>query len=154
MKPAFFLQIVLLISLVLSIGLMLSCEEEISIPEGALEEQIVILDGTWAINKVIRNGVDITAQFDFSGFSLTLNGSGAESSPYQIDNAGVPFPILSDGTWAYDDAVYPTSLTMTSGQDQATIFFNMPPVSTGSELKLDLLLGCSDNVYIYQFNKQ
>lgn len=131
-----------------------ACEnDEVNIPEGAFDEHQVNLQGAWKINRVLQNGVDVTGRFDFSGLRLTLAMDAAGPTTYQIDNAGAPFVILKNGDWSMNDNIYPTSMTFSDGNEQKTVNFSKPPISTNNSFSINLVLGCADNVYTYEFGK-
>jgi len=131
------------------------CEsKEVTIPGGAFDEKTIDLQGTWKISRVLLNGTEITDKFDFTGFALTLNMSGGQPAEFQINNASAPFVVINNGTWSYNDPVYPTSMKFNTGFDEGSVQFLVPPISTGSEMSISFSLGCHDNTYVYEFGKQ
>mgnify|MGYP006075528251 FL=1 len=133
----------------LVVGLFLMCESPIFIPEGAFEEVEVDMSGSWKITAAYRNGIEISDKFDFSDFGLKLNVSNSEATTYHIETKQVPFPVISDGNWKYNDPVYPTQMLLLSALDTAIIEFVASPISGFNEMRIQFQLGCSDNAYIY-----
>jgi hypothetical protein len=133
----------------LVIGLFLMCESPIFIPEGAFQEVTVDMSGSWKITSAYRNGIEISDKFDFTGFGLKLDFDNSEATAYQIETKQVPFPVISDGNWKYNDPVYPTQMHLFSTLDTAIIEFVESPISGFNEMRIKFQLGCSDNVYIY-----
>lgn len=137
------------------IAFFVACEDkEVTIPDGAFDEKIIDLQGTWGISQVIMNNEDITADFDFSQFKMTLNMDGSGPTTFQIDGALTPFVVTNDGNWSYNDPVYPNSISFTTSDGVKTANFNVPPISTNNNFSLAFILGCGDNSYVYHFSKQ
>ena len=131
-----------------------ACEDDVNIPEGAFDEQIVDLRGEWSISSVVQNEDDISGRMDFGTLRLTLNMTEAGPSDYEVETNGLPFITLKDGTWSYNDLTYPTSITFTSPDGDVVASFATPPVSGGNYFEIAFSLGCEDNVYIYRMQKQ
>lgn len=134
--------------------LLSGCEEELSIPDGAFDEHIIDIQGSWKISRVLLNNADVTDRFDFSGFELVLNMGTNGPTDYQINSASAPFVILENGSWAFDDPVYPTSMTFSSPFESASISLADPPISKDTKLNINFTLGCQDNIYRYELRKQ
>ncbi|NND35246.1 MAG: DUF5004 domain-containing protein [Saprospiraceae bacterium] len=133
--------------------MLLSCEDDISIPDGALQEQIVDLQGSWKVQQVILNGQDVTPLFDFGDIKLTLQMDQGPSD-FQIETGDAPFPILTSGTWKYDDPVYPQSISFLSAQNERSVLLAEAPISGNTTFKISFSLGCEDNTYTYIFEKE
>jgi hypothetical protein len=133
--------------------ILLGCEDNIVIPVGALDEQMVDIQGQWQVARVWLNNEDITDRFDFGQIVLTLQMNSGPTN-YEIETGDAPFPILDAGSWSYDDVAYPTVMNLQSGSHQRTLNFTSPPISGDSQLSLTFMLGCPDNVYTYEFRKQ
>lgn len=133
--------------------LVISCKEDIQIPDGAFDETTVDLQGTWKISKVFRNDEEMTEAFDFSGFELQLQMDASGPSGFSISNSGAPFVVLENGNWAYDDKIYPTAMVFTAGGDTETVLFAQPPISSDNRFSITFSIGCSDNSYTYEFAK-
>ncbi len=140
-----------LILLLLGLG---SCEDEVTIPTGALTPQGVVLAGSWKVSRVMQNGFDLSAQFDFKEVRLDLAMDGDAPTTYTLQRGKAPFPVASDGTWSYDDINYPTTIMFTDAQTAREIDFDKPPISTDKRFVLSFSLGCSDNIYTYEFIRQ
>lgn len=140
---------------VLCLSLMfLACNDEITIPEGALEEHVVDLRGDWNLKIVSQNSNDISDLLTFSDLQLRLEMDANGPTDYQIETAGLPFVVLVDGVWSFDDVTYPTSITFTTPDESVTVLLDRPPVSGGNYFSLSFSLGCGVNNYIYEFSKQ
>tara|TARA_B110000046_G_scaffold173026_1_gene195256 strand:- start:195 stop:674 length:480 start_codon:yes stop_codon:yes gene_type:complete len=138
----------------LVIGVFLMCESPVFIPDGAFKEATVDMSGSWKITSAYRNGIEISDKFDFSGFGLKLDFDNSEATAYHIETKQVPFPVISDGNWKYNDPVYPTQMLLLSTLDTAIIEFVESPISGFNEMRIKFQLGCSDNVYIYDLELQ
>ncbi len=143
----------LLLLTALVISLLTYCENPVNVPEGAFAEHAVDLQGNWAIQRVLRNGEDITSLLDFSGFQLNLSMDAQGPTDFQLQNGGAPFIVLQDGQWAYNDPVYPTAVSFTVGGEKMEADFYQPPISKDKTFSLTFSLGCQDNIYIYEFIK-
>ena len=113
-------------------------------------ESIKNLDGVWQLKTVSRNGIDITNTMDFSQFRLNLNIDGS----YTLENY-LPFAVKKDGTWRVDDPQYPFNLIFreNNSNTDVTIGLNYPIVNGKRIISISLSPGCSNNTYIYEFDK-
>ena len=132
----------------------LACNDEITIPDGALEEHVVDIRGDWQLKTVRQNSEDISERMSFTDLTLHLEMDSQGPTEYQIETAGLPFVILEDGTWSFDDVSYPTTITFTSSKQTATILLDRPPISGDDYLSVSFSLGCGENIYVYEFTKQ
>ena len=132
----------------------LACNDEITIPEGALEEHVVDLRGDWNLKVVSQNSNDISELLTFSDLKLRLEMDSQGPTDYQIETAGLPFIVLVDGTWSFDDVTYPTSITFTTPDENMTVLLDRPPISGGNYFSISFSLGCEVNTYVYEFYKQ
>lgn len=130
------------------------CKEEIEIPAGAFEEYQVDLRGEWQVSQVFRNDENVTDIFDFSGLQLRLEMDANGPAGYTLNSGGAPFVVLENGTWSLDDKVYPTAILFTAGNEEETVLFARPPISTDQTFSISFSLGCSDNTYTYEFVKR
>ena len=140
------------VSVILALWLT-SCDDKISIPQGALDEQTVDLQGTWRVQKAFANGQDITELFDFGQIVLTLKMNEGPTD-FEIENGDAPFPVTQNGSWVYNDLVYPTMMIFSTVSVERSLGFAAPPISGNTSFSLQFSLGCADNVYVYQFEKQ
>lgn len=138
----------------LTISVFLMCESPIFIPEGAFQEFPIDMSGSWKITSAYRNGIEISEKFDFSSFGLNLNFNNIEEATYQISSNKVPFPVISDGNWEYDDSVYPTGMFFFNPFDTSFIEFAEAPITGFDKMQIKFQLGCSDNIYIYDLELQ
>ena len=127
-------------------GLMWSCEEFKDPNKYSSDEFEKNLDGSWHINKVIRNGVDITNTMDFSDFRIIFNAD----KTYKIENY-LPFLVKNSGTWNIDDPQYPTTLILeeTGVQGSKSSGFEYTIVEGSRQIALAFSPGCTSNVYTY-----
>lgn len=115
-----------------------------------LKESVKELNGTWRIVKAIRNGTDITDQFDFSKFRIHFNND----NTYMIENR-LPFLVKSDGTWSLDDPQYPFNLIFKeyNTEDKMVSGFTYPVVNGKRQIYLSFSPGCQSNIYTYVFEQ-
>ncbi len=130
-----------------------SCEDqEINIPDGALQEHTVDITGVWKVKKVLLNNVDISQIFDFDQISLTLKMNQMPTD-FEIETGTAPFPVQNGGRWEYNDPAYPTSMVFISDGGEESVQFATPPISGESFFTVSFSLGCADNLYTYFFEK-
>jgi hypothetical protein len=102
------------------------------------------LTGAWKIVKVLRNGEDMTARFDFTAFQINFT-----QDAYTIDHP-VPFPVNKNGKWQFDDPQYPMELSLTpDGGNAVKPEFRYPVVKGKRNLVLVFSPGCRQNKYEY-----
>ncbi|WP_205511505.1 DUF5004 domain-containing protein [Longitalea arenae] len=103
------------------------------------------LTGAWKIVKVIRNGEDITARFDFSAFRINFT-----DSSYTLTDP-VPFVVAGNGRWSFDDPQYPQALSLQQEGAAAPVrpAFRYPVVKGKRSLILTFSPGCTSNKYEY-----
>lgn len=103
------------------------------------------LNGQWKITKVIRNGEDLTTQYDFTAFRINF-----QDSAYTL-TAPVPFVVSKNGTWHFDDPQYPMELSFTPQGATASVkpVFRYPVVKGKRNLVLTFSPGCTANKYEY-----
>lgn len=113
-------------------------------------ESIKNIDGVWQLKTVSRNGIDITNTMDFSQFRLNLNVNGN----YTLENY-LPFTVKKDGQWKVDDPQYPFKLILreNNSNNDVTIGLQYPIVNGKRIISMSLSPGCSNNTYIYVFEK-
>lgn len=138
-------------SIALCIGVS-GCEDEVNVPDGALDEHTVDLSGDWKVTQALLNGRDITETFEFEDILLSLRMDQGPSS-YELTTGLAPFPVRTGGTWAYNDLSYPTAMVFDAGGENGTVTFAEVPISGESVFKVSFGLGCADNVYTYIFKK-
>lgn len=134
--------------------LFVGCNNDVEVPDGAFDERIVDLTGSWTVSQVQLNGIDITSRLEFSRIDLQLAGGADGPTSYTIENDGLPFLVTTDGDWSYDDNIYPTQVTFTTDGKAKTASFSMPPISGGNEFTISFALGCADNSYTYLLTRQ
>ena len=122
-----------------------ACKPEMLI---APSEPTKDLSGNWQIIKATRNGTDLTARFDFSGFRIRFT-----DSTYTIDSL-VPFIVNRNGKWAFDDPTYPFTLSFQATDSNAKSSPLLFPVTGGQRnLIITFSPGCSANTYQYTLQK-
>lgn len=109
------------------------------------------LSGTWQLQNVKRNGIDISTAMDFSKFKLHLE----ESGRYMLENR-LPFPVSEDGTWSVDDPAHPFSLSFAEDNvagESVDVDIQYPIVEGERQLSITHSPGCEINSYEYVFVK-
>jgi hypothetical protein len=102
------------------------------------------LTGQWKIVKVIRNGEDLTARYDFTAFRIAF-----QDRSYTITNP-VPFVVSKNGHWYFDDPQYPMELSFRpDGGASIKPLFKYPVVKGRRNLVLTFSPGCTQNKYEY-----
>ena len=115
---------------------------------GPAAESVKDVSGNWKIIKATRNGTDLTSIVDFSQFRLSFN-----QGNYTLVNK-VPFLVSQNGTYALDDPKYPFKITFTAGAaTPVATAFNFPIVNGVRQLSLTFSPGCTNNTYVYVFQK-
>jgi hypothetical protein len=134
------------LALVLLLGALFgSCKME---RVGPAAEAVKDISGNWKIIKATRNGTDLTAIVDFSQFRLNFN-----QGKYALVNK-VPFLVGQNGTYALDDPKYPFKISFTPGTaTPVSTAFNFPIVNGARQLTLTFSPGCTNNTYVYVFQK-
>ncbi len=132
----------------------ISCDDQVvEIPAGALEEQMVDISGKWQLEQVWLNDQNVTDRMDFAQLSLILEMNESGPTSYDVEPGPAPFPILEDGSWSYDDLVYPTVLRLENSNKKSVLTFASPPISGNNRFSVSFSLGCPDNIYTYAFRK-
>jgi len=109
------------------------------------------LSGTWKLQTVTRNGIDITKSMDFTRFQLRLNDDGT----YSIQNY-LPFVVSGEGKWAVNDPQHPMQLSFQeNGTSEAVnLGFSYPVVNGQRSISITLSPGCHSNVYVYTLYRE
>lgn len=109
------------------------------------------LSGTWKLQTVTRNGIDITKSMDFSRFQLQLKDDGT----YSIQNY-LPFVVSGEGKWAVNDPQHPMQLSFQeNGTSEAVnLGFSYPVVNGQRSISITLSPGCHSNVYVYTLYRE
>ncbi len=150
-----------LVAIAFLFALIISACDEDTTPEDALQDYPVDIQGTWTLDKVFRNNVDITNKISFNDFELTLNYEGEQPSTFTISNGNTPFACVNppevyftEGAWAFDDLTYPTEVHFTQDATTVEVTLDQPLYNEGNQtLLLKINIGCDENEYIYQFAK-
>lgn len=122
-----------------------SCKMEEAAPA---KEAVKDISGNWRVVKATRNGTDITTIADFSQFRLNFS-----NGKYTLVNK-VPFLVSQNGAYALDDPRYPFKITFTAGTAApVSTAFNFPIVNGVRQLTLTFSPGCTNNTYVYVFEK-
>jgi hypothetical protein len=109
------------------------------------------LSGTWKLQTVTRNGIDITKSMDFTRFQLQLKDDGT----YSIQNY-LPFVVSGEGKWAVNDPQHPMQLSFQeNGTSEAVnLGFSYPVVNGQRSISITLSPGCHSNVYVYTLYRE
>lgn len=138
-----------------SIALLIAaCNDDVDVPDGAFDEKIVDISGSWQVTSVLQNGKDITGLIEFSRLQLTLNNDTQGPSTYSIENDGIPFIVTQSGDWQFDDKIYPREMIFSPSGESITSVFVTPPISGGNDFAISFALGCEDNKYVYHLTRQ
>lgn len=154
-------------------ALMISCHPDEFPGVGEREAIVPQLAGTWSLSQVIqrdndaqRKGYpdfaqvqDVTDDFDFSDFRMTLNtGSAGEPSTFTIVPGDSPNVIgnVTTGTWSVDDPDYPSKIVFTGGDGASIELGSFTNLSNG-ELNFKLIryqpkAGKPEAVVTYQYS--
>ncbi|RYY30386.1 MAG: DUF5004 domain-containing protein [Sphingobacteriaceae bacterium] len=131
--------------LLVAILLISSCKTEKIVPNA---EALKDVNGSWQVIKAVRNGVDITSLADFTQFKLNFDGSN-----YTLTNK-LPFIVLQNGTYSFDDPQYPFQISLTpTGAKAVTTPFTYPIINGVRQLSITFSPGCANNSYVYTFQK-
>jgi hypothetical protein len=135
----------------MSILAMFACNDDPENNPDGFTEFVANIDGNWKIEQVLQNGKDITDLLDFQSFSLQLTYGDGQPSSYTFSNLMTPFGLSeANGSWSFDDLVYPTRINFSDGTSLA---IEGPVLSGGNELKVTVPLGCTANTYVYHLSK-
>lgn len=137
--------------MLLSIIMLNACDKFSATESDVFEETHKDLSGVWKLEKVTRNGIEITELMDFSKFSIELK----EDGNYLIENY-LPFVVKNNGKWQVDDPLYPFHLIFEEdGGSSAEVSVEIEYVIVNGKrsLAVDLSPGCFTNEYTYVFNR-
>ncbi len=135
----------------LSMTMLNACDKFSATESDVFEETRKDLSGNWKLEKVTRNGIDITELMDFTKFSLDLK----EDGNYVIENY-LPFVVKNTGKWQVDDPLYPFHLIFEEeggGSEEVSVEIKYMMVNGKRSLSIDLSPGCFSNAYTYVFNR-
>lgn len=132
------------------------CEDDSQVSQDALTNYAVDINGSWKLFSISRDGEDLSSKISFTGYTLELN-----DNTFNLNSSTVPFPTLkttgsafSNGNWSFNDDIYPTHIQFTNGSEVIPVKMGYPAYGTNnSSLVLEFSLGCSTNIYSYQFKK-
>ena len=132
------------------------CEEDLEVRQDALTNYEVDINGSWKLFSISRDGEDLSSKINFTDFTLELS-----NGDFNLNSSTIPFPTLkttgsafSSGSWSFNDDIYPTHIQFTNGSDVVPVKLAYPAYGTNnSSLVLEFSLGCSANIYSYQFKK-
>ena len=130
------------------------CREEFPVNKDLLTTVEISIEGTWTASRVWQNDVELTG-YDFSEMSLTLQYSGGNPSSYSVNsNNMIPFAHSSmSGTWGVDDQVYPKYVYFISGDTVITELAKPLFSHSNTSLSIEFSLGCDENTYVFEFQK-
>lgn len=107
----------------------ISCIEEFGDTGEPMDRHAQVV-GTWKVNSMIQTDlltdnpdnavVDITDVYAFEEYTLTLNEDGS----FTTSNTGnAPEFVIQNGSWAFNDEEFPSSLILTSGSNTSVLDF-------------------------------
>lgn len=130
---------------------LMGCEDDPNLNPDGFTEFIVDIDGTWKVEQVLQNGVDVTSLLDFTTFSLQMDYDNGRPGSFVMSDLTVPFVLgQANGTWSFDDPVYPTAINFSDG---TTLALEGSVLSGGGQMTLTVPLGCGSNTYSYRLSK-
>lgn len=138
---------ILLILFLAILPALISCEEEPNVNPNGFTEFKVNINGSWKIDRVTQNGIDITNALDFKSTELDLNYDGTTPSTFSLSST-LPFVTkILNGSWSFDDPVFPKTINFSDGSSVNII----EPIRSSGENRIILgfNLGCSQNNYQY-----
>lgn len=115
-----------------------------------------LIQGTWAVSNIYLNDEDIS-DTRLSANDGTINAIGGftvdfTASGYTINSNGLPSPVsTASGTWAFDDADYPTAISMNGDTD---VTLGSVPTTGSDSFTIEFVAGCGGNTYRYVLVKQ
>lgn len=127
------------------------CDDDPQVNPQGFTELTVDLNGSWKIDQVLQNGIDITNALDFQSFALDLNYDGTSPSSFSLAGKSPFVTNSSDGSWSFDDPTYPTAIIFSDGTS-ADIDSSILPTGT-TQLTLNVTLGCDKTMYQYKLSK-
>lgn len=127
-----------------------ACDKYSATEAEVFEEPQKDLSGVWVLEKVTRNGIEITHLMDFSRFRLDLKEDGS----YVMENY-LPFVVKENGQWRVDDPQYPFHLIFDEDGEESEVDVEIKymVVSGRRSLSIQLSPGCFVNSYTYMFNR-
>ena len=140
--------------------LIAGCDRPLDIVSDAMTIYPVELAGSWSINSVMMNDVDITDKYDFSTFALTLDYSGTNPSTFSLADDNTPFASINapddyftSGNWMFDNQTFPTEIHLVSAASDTVTVAIEPLAPKDVSLTMEFRMDCSDNKYVYQLTK-
>lgn len=104
----------------------------------------------WGLDKVERNGIEITSLMDFSKFRISFK----VDNTYSIENY-LPFLVREDGEWELDDPQYPFHVVFKEKGVNKKVESELNYFIDKGVRKLSLTFspGHPNNSYTYTFKK-
>jgi len=126
-----------------------SCEDNVA--KVATVEAEKDITGNWKVVKLTRNGEDLSQRLDLGGFRISFHPDGS----YTLANE-LPFVVHAPGTYQLNDPQYPFALLLTpeGGDDNVAAGFQFPVVKGKRQLSLTFSLGCGNNTYQFNFERE
>jgi hypothetical protein len=129
----------------------MACDDNLKVNPDGFTELTVDLNGTWKIDQVLQNGLDITDALDFKSFALDLNYDGNRPSSFSLTGKSPFVTSTAAGSWSFDDPTYPTAIIFSDGTSASII---NPVLTSGANvLDLSIVMGCDNNMYQYKLSK-
>lgn len=145
--------IIQLTLLFFSINVLNSCK-----PAEIIIESNKDINGTWRLERILRNSEDITMRVDTTKFQLKFETYPTPEfgvmGTYQLMN-GAPFVVQGSGTWSFDDPQYPFTLLLKEEHEvrAVPIKFYFPAKGGKNQIQLLFSPGCPANKYEYFLKK-
>ncbi len=121
-------------------------------------EPVKDIEGTWQIDKITQNGVDLTDWVDTSEFKLIFKRDSANAGmggSYKIVEE-LPFVGESnEGLWKFNNPAYPVYIYFTpeGSTTPIQVKFFYPVIAGKREISLTINPGCPSNSYEYLLRK-
>lgn len=112
------------------------------------------INGTWRLERILRNSEDMTMRVDTTGFQLTFQTYPTPEygimGTYEFLN-GAPFVVQESGTWSFDDPRYPFTLLLREDKNVTSVpvQFYFPAKEGKNQIQLLFTPGCTSNKYEY-----
>lgn len=114
-------------------------------------EPVKDISGSWKLIALSRNGEDMTSRMDLSSFRIVFD----KDSTYTLEGS-MAFVVSQPGSYHLDDPQYPFFLYLQpqkNAADTRKIKFSYPVVEGKRQIEMTFSLGCSENTYVYQFER-
>ncbi|MDH5825945.1 DUF5004 domain-containing protein [Sphingobacterium faecium] len=133
----------------LSVMTFSSCKDEMA--KIVTDESVKDISGSWKVVQLTRNGEDLGKRMDLENFKINFKSDGTYTLADQL-----PFIVDVPGKYVFNDPQYPFSLILTPEDDKKDIAlkFQFPVIAGERQLSLTFSLGCSSNIYQFNFERE